>query len=361
MFKKIYKNKKVLITGHTGFKGSWLTLWLTLLGAKVYGISDGYNTKPSFLGTIKKDLNINEFLIDIRDKKKINAILKKIKPDFIFHLAAQSLVKKSYNRPLETFTINTIGTINLLEYLKTNKSKCYAIFITSDKVYKNREWNWGYRENDMIGGDDPYSASKSCCEHIIKSYFESFLKNSKNIKIAVARAGNVLGGGDWSEDRIVPDIVKNWQKKSTLVIKNLNSTRPWQHVLEPLSGYLLLGQKLYEKKIKTGEAFNFGPNSLGHIPVIVLVKELNKFLKFKFRYESSKNKIKETSLLKLNSEKAYTDLNWQSTLEFKDLIQFTAKWYLMFYKNRKEIMHFSNEQIINYYKLAKSKKLKWTN
>ncbi len=359
MFKNIYYNKKVLITGHTGFKGSWLTIWLNILGAKVYGISNNYVTKPSFLKSIKKDLNITEYLCDIKDEKKISKILKKIKPDFIFHLAAQALVKKSYQKPLQTFNTNIIGTLNVLEYLKLNKSKCCAIFITSDKVYKNMEWNWGYKENDIIGGVDPYSASKSCCEHAIRSYFESYLIKSNTNKIAIARAGNVVGGGDWSEDRIVPDIIKYWQKKSTLSIKNKNATRPWQHVLEPLSGYLLLGQKLYEGKIKSGEAYNFGPNNLGHIPVIDLVKRINKFINFKFKITKSKNIIKETSLLKLNSEKAYRDLEWHTILELQDIIEFTSNWYLMFYNNKKEILNFSKQQINKYYRIATSKKLKW--
>ena len=360
MFNNIYFNKKVLITGHTGFKGSWLTIWLNMLGAKVYGISNGYISVPSFMKSINKDLNITEYIFDIKDEKKISKYLNEINPDFIFHLAAQSSVKKSYKNPLQTFNTNIIGTLNILEYLKVKQPKCCSVFITSDKVYKNMEWNWGYKETDTIGGYDPYSASKSCCEFIISSYFESYFKNSNKNKIAIARAGNVIGGGDWSDDRIIPDIIKNWQKKSILIIKNKNATRPWQHVLEPLSGYLLLGQKLFEGKINSGEAYNFGPNNLGHIPVIDLVKNINKFINFKFKLTKSKNRIKETSLLKLNSEKAFMDLEWYTVFDFENIIKFTSFWYLAFYNNKKEIFKFSKQQINKYYEIAKSKKLKWT-
>ena len=311
MFCNIYKNKKILITGHTGFKGSWLTIWLNLLGAKIYGISDNYPTSPSFLKTVQSKIKINNFLFDIRDSKKVNDCINKIKPDFIFHLAAKSLVHRSYVKPLETIETNIMGTSNILNSLKNYKRKCNVVLITSDKSYKNNEWLWGYRENDAIGGEDPYSVSKSCCEFIIDSYYKSyFSKKNCKIKIAVARAGNVIGGGDWSQDRIVPDIIINWRKKNPVVVNNPNSTRPWQHVLEPLSGYLLLGLKLYKNEISSGEAYNFGPDEAKHIPVIEVVNNFKKILKFKkITIKKNKNKKNETKLLKLNCDKSYFQLN----------------------------------------------------
>jgi CDP-glucose 4,6-dehydratase len=228
--KKIFKNKKILITGHTGFKGSWLTLWLSLLGARVTGISFGYPTFPSHFKVIKIAKRINHKILDIRNFQNIKKTIKKIQPDFIFHLAAQSLVQTSYKDPLLTWSSNTLGSINILESLKVIKKNCNVIMITSDKSYKNLEIKRGYKENDLLGGYDPYSASKASAELAIQSYVNSYFNKNKNIKICIARAGNVIGGGDWSKNRIIPDCYKSWSKNKRAIIRNPNSTRPWQHV-----------------------------------------------------------------------------------------------------------------------------------
>ena len=330
---KIYKNKKIIITGHTGFKGSWLSLWFNSLGAKVYGISNNIPTKPSnFEASSKYNLNASHF-INICDKKKFKKIIHKIKPDFIFHLAAQSLVKKSYKEPFLTFNSNSLGTLNLLDILKeTNfKKKCSVVIITSDKSYRNIEIKRGYVEDDILGGYDPYSASKACAEIIIKSYLESFFKNNKNLRIGIARAGNVIGGGDWSENRLIPDLFRANQNKKSLIIRSPDSTRPWQHVLEALLGYMILGQKLYVSNKFHGEAFNFGPRIRNSISVLQLIKKLNVEIKnLKWKVIQS-NKQFESKLLMLNSKKALTKLNWKCVLTTDETLKFVIQWYKYFY------------------------------
>ena len=247
MLKKFFYKKTVIITGHRGFKGSWLSLWLSILGAKVVGISIDTPTSPSLFNALNLKKRIIDIKADIRNLKKINKIFNKFKPDYVFHLAAQSLVKKSYNKPLYTFTTNFVGTLNILHILKDLKKQCTAIIITSDKSYRNFELSRGYRENDILGGDDPYSASKAAAELMIRSYVNCFFKNKKNKKrvlIGIARAGNVIGGGDWSLNRLVPDCVKFWSKKKKVIIRNPRSTRPWQFVLEVIWGYILFAIKL---------------------------------------------------------------------------------------------------------------------
>ena len=254
---KFFKGKKVLITGHTGFKGSWLTAWLKLLGAEVFGIALDPITELSNYSVSNITKNIIDKRIDVTDRNKLIREITDISPDIIFHLAAQPLVRDSYKFPHKTWNTNLMGTINVLESLSLIKSKCIAIFITSDKCYQNKEWLWGYRENDELGGEDPYSASKAAAENAIKSYTKSFYQNSSNISIASARAGNVIGGGDWSKDRIVVDCVKAWSMNKSVELRNPYSTRPWQHVLEPLSGYLQLAYKMHNNKELHGESFNF--------------------------------------------------------------------------------------------------------
>ena len=258
MFYK-FKNKKVIITGHTGFKGSWLTLWLKLLGAKIIGISLDVPTKPSHYDKLNLGKKIINIKLDIRNLKKLEKIFKKYQPDYVFHLAAQSLVKKSYTDPIETFTTNTIGTMNVLESLKKINKKFAAVIITSDKSYKNLEIKRGYHEKDLLGGKDPYSASKGAAEIIIQSFVNSYFKKNKSKNIAVARAGNVIGGGDWSENRLIPDCIKSWSVNKKAMIRNPKSTRPWQHVLEAIRGYLTLAICLYKDHKLHGEPFNFGP------------------------------------------------------------------------------------------------------
>lgn len=347
-----YKNKRVLITGNTGFKGAWLSYWLHLIGAKVYGYSINIPTKPSLFNSLNLESKITQKWADVRDKRILSNYIKKIKPDYIFHLAAQSIVKTSFDKPFDTFNVNTFGTLNLLEILRLYSSKVNIVIITSDKSYKNIEQLWGYKEIDAIGGDDPYSASKGATEIIINSYFQSYIKNYKNIHMAVARAGNVIGGGDWSHFRLIPDAIKSWSKNIPLNIRSPNSTRPWQHVLEPLYGYLILGLKISSSKKINGESFNFGPRFDQNFSVMELLKESSYYWK-NSSFICKKNKsFKESSLLKLNCEKAALLLDWEPTLNFKDTIRLTFEWYRAFIE-KKNMEHFTKNQINYYERLRK--------
>ncbi len=343
-FYKIFKNKKVLITGHTGFKGSWLTFWLLQLNARICGVSKDIPTKPSLFEALSLRKNIIDKRIDIRDLAKLKKTINNFKPDFLFHLAAQPLVKKSYDDPVNTFTSNAIGTCNVLESVKFLKKRCNVVIITSDKSYKNLEILRGYRETDLLGGFDPYSASKGCAEFIIQSYVKSFYKNKKNLRLGVARAGNVIGGGDWSDYRVIPDCLKSWSKNKTVTIRSPNSTRPWQHVLEVLKGYLILAKNLKNNKNNHGEVFNFGPKNFQNKRVIDVLNEMYEFLpNFKWNINTNK-KFRESKLLKLNSTKAKKKLNWTNKLSFNETIKMTAEWYRMYYK-KKNMVNFTSKQI----------------
>ena len=259
--KKFFKNKKVLITGNTGFKGSWLSLWMNLYGAKVLGISSNIPSKPSNFNVLNLKKEIKQKKIDLRNSKILKREINNFKPDYIFHLAAEAIVKKAFENPKLTWETNTLGTVNLLESISQLKKKIIVVIITSDKVYKNLEISRGYHENDILGGFDPYSASKASADLAVQSYYFSKLKYKKNIRLSIARAGNVIGGGDWSEGRLIPDCVKKWSLNKTVQIRNPNSTRPWQHVLDVLNGYINLAMQLNKKNSINGEAFNFGPKN----------------------------------------------------------------------------------------------------
>ncbi len=362
MYKKYFKNKKVLITGHTGFKGSWLTLWLNSLDAKILGISKSIPTKPSHFDVLKLSKNIRSKFIDIKHYSKLRKAILNYKPDYIFHLAAQSLVKKSYTDTLNTWNSNLIGTVNLLEVLKDyNKKKVTVVIITSDKSYKNLEIKRGYKEEDLIGGVDPYGASKSSAEIAIKSYVKSFFSSQKsNVSIAVARAGNVIGGGDWSENRLVPDCIRSWSKKKKVLIRNPNSTRPWQHVLEAVNGYLSLALKLRVNRNKYhDEAFNFGPRNKNTFKVIQVVKEMKKNWNIVSWKIIRKNRdFFENNLLKLNSTKAEKKLRWRCILNFKETIYFTIDWYKNFYNKGNNVLEYSLSQIKLFEKLLNERKIK---
>jgi CDP-glucose 4,6-dehydratase len=348
LFNNIYKNKTVLVTGHTGFKGSWLSLWLVMMGAKVIGISNKVLSKPSHFEVINLKKKIKHINLDIRDYKRLSNLFKKYKPDFVFHLAAQSLVKQSYLNPLETWSTNTIGTLNVLESLRPIKKKTYVVIITSDKSYKNIEILRGYREKDSLGGKDPYSASKGAAEFAIQSYIKSFFSHKKNnIFIGIARAGNVIGGGDWSKDRIIPDCAKSYSKNKRVIIRSPKSTRPWQHVLEVIYGYLTLASKLYKNENLHGEAFNFGPSKQANYKVIYLLQQFKKYWSnFNWKIIKSKKNFSESKLLKLNSDKAKKKLNWQSKLSINETIKLVANWYSFFYKkNDKDLYTLSIKQI----------------
>ena len=365
MFGNIYRDKKVLVTGHTGFKGTWLTTWLLKLGANVVGISKDIPTKPSMFEELKLQEQIKHYQEDIRDLSRMIEIIATEKPEFLFHLAAQPIVSTSYSDPIETISSNVMGTANILEALKTSNHKCSAIIITSDKAYDNVEQVWGYKEDDKMGGKDIYSGSKGAAELIIKSYYHSFLKNSEsNIKLAIGRAGNVIGGGDWAKDRIVVDCMQAWSQKRSVEIRSPEATRPWQHVLEPLSGYLNLGQELYKRDELDGEAFNFGPRAEQNHTVKQLLEDLSKYWHLNVvsdAFSVTDNiPFHEAGLLKLNCDKALFFMKWQANLEYRDTIRFTSEWYYDFYNSEKNIFEKTVEQISEYENMATGKGLTWT-
>ena len=327
--------KKVLITGHTGFKGFWLAMILRSMGANVVGVSlkTDPNKKSHFNILNGEDL-IKTFFLDIKDLHSLKELTNQIKPDYIFHLAAQALVAESFKDPINTFTTNTIGSINLLESMRDANYKSNLIMITSDKVYENVEWVFGYRENDTLGGSDPYSASKACAELSIRSYFKSYLRNS-NIRLCIARAGNVIGGGDWSENRLIPDCIKFWSKKKRVPIRNSNATRPWQHVLDVINGYVSLAMKIKKNKNLHGEEFNFGPNNKNFKVIDVLYKSRKIWPSIKWRLTNNKIFF-ENTLLSLNSSKARKKLKWYPRLNIDKSIMFTINWYKFYLKNKKK-------------------------
>ena len=353
--KNFFKNKKIIITGHTGFKGAWLTLWLKLLGAKIIGISENIPTKPSLFEKLKLNKEIKDIRLDIADLDSLKKIFNKYQPDFVFHLAAQSLVKKSYENPIKTFSSNTVGTLNIMESLKQVKKKCISVIITSDKSYKNLEIKRGYHEDDVLGGKDPYSASKGAAEIIIQSFIHSYFKTKNNNKfIAVARAGNVVGGGDWSSDRLIPDCIKAWSKNKTVFIRNPNSTRPWQHVLEALRGYIYLSIKLDENKKLHGEVFNFGPKNSQNKNVLELVFEMRKtWKKISWKIIKKKSQKYESNLLRLNSQKSKKKLKWEPKLKFNETVEMVTKWYMNYFNKKVDINKFSRDQIHTYIKKIK--------
>ena len=355
---KTFNNAKVIITGHTGFKGSWLSAWLSQLGAKVIGLSDGVPTVPAHYNLIKENLE-SDLRMDVNDAETIYSIINDIQPDFVFHLAAQPIVLESYSNPIQTFNTNVIGTGNVLDALRRSNHKCIAVMITSDKCYDNVEWTYGYRETDRLGGKDPYSGSKGAAELVIHSYVESFFKISEsNVRVAVGRAGNVIGGGDWALHRIVPDCVKAWSKGQKPKIRNPIATRPWQHVLEPLSGYISLAFSLSQNKELNGEAFNFGPPAYQNHTVKELIDEIIKHWRGAEWLDKSKDNDSppEAGLLKLNCDKALHYLNWHATLNFKGTAKWTGEWYKTFYEDGpEEAAVITIKQIEEYMELAKKR------
>tara|TARA_Y100000389_G_scaffold205018_1_gene262029 strand:- start:4042 stop:5115 length:1074 start_codon:yes stop_codon:yes gene_type:complete len=345
-----FRNKKVLITGHTGFKGSWLVFWLNLYGAKIVGISKNIPTNPSNFVANKIHKKCKNFYYDINDKK-IKKIINNFEPHFIFHLAAQAIVSTSYQNPKETWKTNVFGTLNLLETIKDYKKKCTIVIVTSDKCYLNLEKKSGYSELDQLGGYDHYSASKASMEILYKAYYNSFLKKNKSIRIASARAGNVIGGGDWAKDRLIPDAVRKWNINQKIIIRNKKSTRPWQHVFDALYGYIELAIKLEKNKSINGESFNFGPNNMSQYSVENILKIIKKYWK-KANWINQKKKIyKETHTLNLKTHKAKKILKWSCKLSFEKNIFLLTSWYKNYYENRKQIEKISLEQIRYYEKL----------
>ena len=364
-FQGSFNNKKVLVTGHTGFKGSWLTQWLKMLGAEVYGISKDIPTIPSLYESLAFGMSVNDSRFDLCDLNKLSDHIRSIQPDFLFHLAAQPIVKTSYTDPIDTWRSNMMGTVNILESLRYIENKCTIVMITSDKAYKNKEWIWGYREDDELGGDDPYSASKGAAELAIRSYYQSFLKHKANLSIGIARAGNVIGGGDWAANRLIPDCIRSWVNKQCVSLRSPYSTRPWQHVLEPLSGYLTLAKLLSTTSDLNGEAFNFGPNlEKMHTVEDVVQAMAAKWSGSKWEISSQQPslnaiKFKECNLLQLSCEKSLHYLSWKSTLDFSQTINMTMDWYIA-NADATSMAAFTRDQILCYVQQAIDSSLEWS-
>jgi CDP-glucose 4,6-dehydratase len=351
--KGTYKGKKVFMTGHTGFKGSWMLKTLSLLGAEVKGYALDPHTPNDLYCLIEGNELCQSVIGDVRDKSKLGSEILAFQPDFIFHMAAQPLVRLSYQIPEDTFEVNALGTANVLNGVKLLKKKCTVVLITTDKVYHNNEWEYPYRENDRLGGYDPYSASKACAELIVDSYRNSFFNGNfyeHHLKgIAVARAGNVIGGGDWSIDRLIPDTVRSLIANRPVVIRNPKSVRPWQHVLEPILGYLILGMHLERDPITFGQAFNFGPQSDEAISVEEMLKlAFEAWGNGEWILEHQVNRPHEAGLLKLDISKAKSELGWVPILKANESISITLSWYKYFVSNRNEISEFTNSQILNF-------------
>lgn len=357
LINQYYKDKKVLVTGHTGFKGSWLTIWLLKMGAKVVGYSLEGSEKNDNFSLANLSYKIKDIRGDIRDRGHFIEVVEQEKPDILFHLAAQALVIDSYEDPVYTYETNVMGTVNVLEAVRKSISISAAIFITTDKVYDNKEWNWPYREYEPMGGYDPYSSSKGASELVIASYRNSYF-NPENYhehgkSIASVRAGNVIGGGDWNKNRIVPDCIKAIENEEVIKVRNPKAIRPWQHVLDPLSGYLLLGYKINVDPLKFSEAWNFGPEGSNIIDVGTLVKELiEQYQKGKWEDTSDSNSLHEAKFLALDINKAKYQLNWNPALSFKQTMKFTVDWYKKY--NEEDVFELCIKQIDDFCKISTS-------
>jgi len=348
---EIYQNKKVFITGHTGFKGSWLSLWLLKIGAEIIGYAlDPQNEKDNYV-LAELEHKIKDFRNDIRDYTKLANVINTEQPEIIFHLAAQPLVLDSYKDPHYTIETNTQGTANIIEAFRNSETVKALIVITTDKVYQNNEREWGYQETDRLGGKDPYSASKAAAELLISSYQKSFFNNNNKLLVSV-RAGNVIGGGDWSENRIVPDCIKALERSERIIIRNPHATRPWQHVLEPLGGYLLLGEKLLQNRSEFVGAWNFGP----YLSNVINVKELVKKVIIaygmgEYIIQNNMNSQAEANFLSLDITKAINKLSWKPLLNIDETIDFTIEWYKNY--NSTNVFNFCHNQITKYEELWK--------
>jgi CDP-glucose 4,6-dehydratase len=342
MFANIYQGRRVLLTGYTGFKGSWLALWLTQMGAEVTGLALAPEIPSAHWNLLK--LDIAEHRQDIRDAAAVAKIIQDTKPDIVFHLAAQPLVRRSYRDPLETWSTNVMGTANVLEGCRLTPSVQAIVVVTSDKCYKNQEWVWGYREGETLGGHDPYSASKAAEELVAESYRQSFFAK-QGVLLATARAGNVIGGGDWSEDRLIPDVARSVAAKAPLEIRSPQATRPWQHVLDSLQGYLLLGKKLLERKAEFAEAWNFGPAAESNQSVEKVLTNLQSVWGAVQWHVTETPQPHEANLLYLDSTKAQRLLGWQPHWNFAQTLAATAHWYQTYQEQGKIL---SREQLQTY-------------
>jgi CDP-glucose 4,6-dehydratase len=361
LFNGAFTNKRVFVTGHTGFKGSWLCEWLLQLGAVINGYSLPPTTSPALFHQLRLRSRLNHARGDIRNFKQLSRALRDSRPDFVFHFAAQPLVRESYARPVETFDTNLMGTVNLLEALRGIRHRCAAVFVTTDKCYENRERTRGYREEDPLGGHDPYSASKAAAEIAIGSYRRAFFQNHP-VKIASARAGNVIGGGDWATDRIVPDCIRALQSNLPITVRNQVATRPWQHVLEPLSGYLWLGAQLATLKSDDGRlcsAFNFGPRREANRTVLELVEKILTHWPGTWVDKSDPRAVHEAGLLHLETAKASRLLNWRPVWSFSRNIEQTVACYRRTLASPQLAQEILSDQISDYVGDARRKNLAW--
>jgi len=349
----IYKGKKVFLTGHTGFKGAWLLKIFSILGAHVKGYSLAPTDNVNLYGIIHGDTLCQSVIADLRDRQKLANELTEFEPDFVFHLAAQPLVRLSYEIPSVTFEINAIGTANLLDAIILLNKPCNAVLITTDKVYYNNEWQYPYRENDRLGGYDPYSASKACAELVIDCYRNSFFNvktyNKHKKAVAVGRAGNVIGGGDWSKDRLLPDICGALGNNREVIIRNPGSIRPWQHVLEPLIGYLKLGAKLNEDPVRYSQAYNFGPLAYDVLSVNEMVDmAINVWGSGSYSLDVNKQQFHEAKILKLDISKAIDELNWKPKLSAQVAVRKTIEWYKVFFNDIAQALPYTEQQILDF-------------
>ncbi len=346
---KLFSGKKVFITGHTGFKGSWLTLLLLKLGAKIKGYAQDPITNPSHFDLLGIKSDIDHITGDINDYNSLKQSLIDYQPDFVFHLAAQALVRKSYDETLLTMNANIIGTANTLEAVNQCESVKSFVCITSDKCYENAEWIWGYRENDALGGHDPYSSSKACAEIIFSTYNRSFFQKKRGLGAATARAGNVIGGGDWSEDRIIPDCIRAIQANEPMILRSPHSTRPWQHVFEPISGYLCLAANLFENPKSFSGSWNFGPSTSEVLTVKDVAKKIvEKLGNIEIVIDDSDKKKYESNLLQLNCDKAKLRLGWSAKWKSSEALEMTAEWYNLYMK-KINIKETSLSQLTDYF------------
>lgn len=363
LFKNVYKNRKIFITGNTGFKGSWLTTWLLDLGAEIAGYSLEPPTKPNMFEILSLHDQINYIKGDVRNRKNLENELKNYEPEIVFHLAAQPLVRKSYHEPVLTYETNIMGTINLFEAVKKCKSVDVVINVTSDKCYENKEETNGYKESDTLGGHDPYSSSKACSELITtayrKSYFEKSSLDNNKIALASVRAGNVIGGGDWAQDRLIPDCIRSLSNDKIITIRNPQAIRPWQYVLESLSGYLWLASLMWRDPVSYNQAWNFGPKDPVTQDVEEVLKEIIKIWG-SGKYQTHKDvKMPETKILQLNISKAKTGLKWKPVYELREALEKTVKWYWQYY-NKEDMNKLTSEEIQTYIRTARNQNLEWT-
>ncbi len=361
-FGGVYSGARVLVTGHTGFKGSWLTNWLLGLGAEVAGYSRDVPTEPSLHELSSAGQRIADHRADIRDVARFRGVVESFRPDFVFHLAAQAIVSTSYADPVETISSNVVGTASVLDGLRRVEHPCVAVIITSDKCYDNVEWPWGYRETDALGGRDVYSGSKGGAELVFRSFWHSFFRAEHPVRMATTRAGNVIGGGDWAAARIVADCVRAWQKGQRVQIRSPAATRPWQHVLEPLSGYLTLARAMREDATLSGESFNFGPRAEQNARVIDLLGDLGRVwgLNETDSYEITGNvPFHEAGLLKLNCDKALLRLRWQPTLSYDECVSMTGGWYRDVVRDGGDAREATHVNIAAYESLASERRQVW--